>query len=121
MLVEQVASGGWLSCTMTRCWQNPDLPHWSVAVQVTTLVPRGNCKGALLVKMTPPQPEDVSVGPPRLTRVAKHKPAFALTVTAPGQAICGGGELVTMTRCWQEFVLPLASVTVQVTKFVPSG
>src|ERR1051325_7219973 len=101
--------------------QSAKFPHESVAVQVTVVFPTGNCAGALLVTTTPPQPGALTVGEPRVTLVAKQEPGSALTVTSGGQVIRGGGVVTTMTRCWQEALLPLASLTVHVTKFVPSG
>src|SRR2546428_8106958 len=55
MFTGQVIVGTWLSRTTTRCWQVAVLPLLSVAVQVTRLVPVGNCAGALLVIVTVPQ------------------------------------------------------------------
>src|SRR5467141_107272 len=76
----QVMVGTWLSRTMTRCWQVAVLPLLSVAVQVTRLVPVGNCAGALLVIVTAPQ-LSLAIGLPKTTPVAKQAPEFALTVT----------------------------------------
>src|SRR6266446_4597684 len=105
---------------MTRCWQVAVLPLLSVAVQVTRLVPLGNCAGALLVIVTVPQ-LSLAVGLPRATPVAKQVPAFTLTVTSAGQVIVGTWLSRTTTRCWQVAVLPLLSVAVQVTRLVPVG
>src|SRR2546428_7600043 len=77
----QVIVGTWLSRTTTRCWQVVVLPLLSVAVQVTKLVPTGNCSGALLVTVTEPQ-LSLAVGLPNATPVAKHVPTFALAVTS---------------------------------------
>src|SRR6266704_753982 len=116
----QVIVGTWLSRTTTRCWQVAVLPLLSVAVQVTRLVPLGNCAGALLVIVTVPQ-LSLAVGLPRATPVAKQAPAFTLTVTSAGQVIVGTWLSRTTTRCWQAAVLPLLSVAVQVTRLVPVG
>src|SRR5438876_8237603 len=105
---------------MTRCWQVAVLPLLSVAVQVTRFVPVGNCAGALLVIVTVPQ-LSLAVGLPNATPVAKQAPEFTLTVTSAGQVIVGAWLSRTMTRCWQVAVLPLPSVAVQVTRFVPVG
>src|SRR6266702_2175431 len=105
---------------MTRCWQVAVLPLLSVAVQVTRLVPVGNCAGALLVIVTVPQ-LSLAVGLPKATPVAKQAPAFTLTVTSAGQVIVGTWLSRTTTRCWQVAVLPLLSVAVQVTRLVPVG
>src|SRR5882672_3987851 len=116
----QVIVGGWLSRTTTRCWQLAVLPLLSVAVQVTRLVPVGNCAGALLVIVTVPQ-LSFAVGLPRATLVAKQAPELTLTVTSAGQVIVGTWLSCTTTRCWQVAVLPLLSVAVQVTRLVPVG
>src|ERR1041384_4182927 len=104
---------------MTRCWQVFVLPRPSFAVQITMFVPTGNCAGALLVTVTEPQ-LSAATGLLRLTPVATQ-PVFAETITSGGQAIVGAVRSRTMTRWMQKFVLPLASVATQVTKFVPSG
>src|SRR5207302_411346 len=52
---------------------------------------------------------------------AKQLPEFTLTVTSAGQVIVGAWLSRMTTRCWQVAVLPLLSVTVQVTRFVPVG
>src|SRR5439155_4208849 len=90
------------------------------AVQVTRLVPLGNCAGALLVIVTVPQ-LSLAVGLPNATPVAKQAPELTLTVTSAGQVIVGTWLSRTTTRCWQVAVLPLLSVAVQVTRFVPVG
>src|SRR5882672_10338519 len=120
MLAGQVITGPWMSRTITRCWQVALLPLPSVAVQVTRLVPTGNCAGALLVTVTVPQ-LSLAVGLPRTTPVAKQVPAFALTVTSAGQVIVGGWLSRTITRCWHVAVFPLLSVAVQVTTLVPAA
>src|SRR5438876_8853694 len=96
MLAGQVMTGPWMSRTITRCWQVALLPLPSVAVQVTRLVPTGNCAGALLVTVTEPQ-LSLAVGVPRATPVAKHVPALALTVTSAGQVIVGRELALTAT------------------------
>jgi hypothetical protein len=88
-LLGQVIVGGWLSLTVTVCWQVAVFPDPSVTVHVTTVTPAGNCDGALLVTDATEQLSDV-VGVPRLTLVAKHCPEFVLTVTFAGQVIDGG-------------------------------
>src|SRR5258706_16440703 len=94
---------------MTRCWHVAVLPLLSVAVQVTRLVPVGNCAGALLVTVTVPQ-LSLAVGLPRATPVAKQAPELTLTVTSAGQGIVGTWLSRTTTRCWQVAGLPLLSV-----------
>src|SRR5438445_9142063 len=94
----QVIVGTWLSRTTTRCWQVAVLPLLSVAVQVTRLVPVGNCAGALLVIVTVPQ-LSFAIGLPRATPVAKQAPAFTLDGKTVGQVIGGTCLSRTMTRC----------------------
>src|SRR2546428_1211940 len=120
MFTGQVIVGTWLSRTTTRCWQVVVLPLLSVAVQVTRLVPVGNCAGALLVTVTVPQ-LSLAVGLPNATPVAKQAPELTLTVTSAGQVIVGTWLSRTTTRCWQGGVLPLLSVAVQGTRLVPVG
>src|SRR2546425_2919785 len=120
MFTGQVIVGTWLSRTTTRCWQVALSPLLSVAVQVTRLVPVGNCAGALLVTVTAPQ-LSLAVGLPNATPVAKQAPELTLTVTSAGQVIVGTWLSRTTTRCWQVVVLPLLSVAVQVTRLVPVG
>src|SRR5947207_4782881 len=98
MFAGQVITGGCVSRTITRCWQVAMLPLLSVAVQVTRLVPTGNCAGALLVIVTEPQ-LSVAVGLPKARPVAKQLPALALTDTSAGQVIAGGCRSRTITRC----------------------
>src|SRR5436190_17614820 len=105
---------------MTFCWHVVVLPLLSVAVHVTRLVRTGNCAGALLVTATAPQ-LSLAVGAPKTTPVAKQLPTFALTVTSTGQVMTGFCVSCTMTFCWHVVVLPLLSVAVHVTKFVPIG
>src|SRR5256885_4588525 len=120
MFAGQAIVGAWLSRTTTRCWQVAVLPLLSVAVQVTRLVPVGNCAGALLVIVTVPQ-LSLAVGLPKATPVAKQAPELTLTVTSAGQVIVGTWLSRTTTRCWQVAVLPLLSVAIQVTQLAPEG
>src|SRR5260221_7219927 len=103
MLPGQTIVGACVSRTVTRWVQTAWLPHRSVTVQVTVVVPGGNCAGALLVSTSPPQPGEVIVGVPRLSPEAKHTPALALFVMSGGQTSCGGAATTT-TVCRQKFV-----------------
>src|SRR5438477_4312020 len=94
------------------------LPLASVTVQVTVLVPMGNWLGALLVRAKPGQ-LSVTVGLPRFTPVAKHWFASVLVVTLSGQTMVGFWLSRTITLWVQVAVLPLASVTLQMTVLVP--
>ena len=78
----ELRGGGGL-LTMTRCEQVAVLPLRSVAVQVTRLVPTGNCAGALLVTLDTPQ-LSAAPGPLRLTPVARHELVSVATVTSAG-------------------------------------
>src|SRR5438876_165502 len=120
MLAGQVMTGPWMSRTITRCWQVALLPLLSVAVQVTRLVPTGNCAGALLVTVTAPQ-LSLAVGLPIATPVAMHVPALALTVTSAGQVIAGTWVSWTVTVKVQVLVLPLLSLAVLVTVVTPTA
>src|SRR3989442_1654903 len=106
MFAGQVITGPWVSRTITRCWHVAVFPLPSVAVQVTRLVPTGNCAGALLVTVTAPQ-LSLAVGLPKATPVAKHVPALALTVTSAGQVIVGGCVSWTVTVKVQVLELPM--------------
>src|SRR5947208_1124690 len=59
-------------------------------------------------------------GLPRFTLVAAQ-PALAEMARWAGHVIVGALVSNTITRWMQELVLPLESVTVQVTRLVPSG
>src|SRR5436190_11426332 len=112
--------GGCVSLTMTVCGQTALLPWLSVTVQITVLVPTGKSEGALLVTVTGPQ-LSATIGVPRVTFVAPHRPAEALTVTRAGQEMVGGCVSLTITVCGQVALLPWLSVTVQITVLVPTG
>src|SRR5437773_7966200 len=87
---------------------------------MTVLVPTGKSEGALLVTVTGPQ-LSATVGVPRATLVAPHRPAEALTVTGAGQEMVGSCVSLTITVCGHVALLPWLSVTVQVIVFVPTG
>src|SRR2546422_10227533 len=117
MFAGQVIVGTWLSRTTTRCWQVAVLPLLSVPVQVTRLVPVGNCAGALLVIVTVPQLSLV-VGLPRATPVAKQAPEFFFFNDTATPEIYALSLHDALPICWQVAVLPLLSVAVQVTRLV---
>src|SRR5690606_6009592 len=73
-----VASGS----TVIYCLRVLILPDWSVAVQVTSVVPTGKTEGALLVTVAL-QLSDHE-GFPKLTFVAEHSPTSATTVLFAG-------------------------------------
>src|SRR5438045_2009767 len=74
----QMIVGGWRSRTMTVCGQLEDLPHWSVTVQVTVLMPTGKVGGALLVTTTLPHPMKVTVGGFRTKPETEHTFVLAM-------------------------------------------
>src|SRR5437763_8013455 len=112
--------GFWLSRTIAVWVPVAVLPAPSVTVQVTVLVPMGNWLGALLVRAKPGQ-LSVTVGLPRFTPLAKHWFGSVLMVRSSGQAIVGFWWSRTITFWVQVAMLPLASVTVQMTVLVPMG
>jgi hypothetical protein len=95
------------------------LPLLSVTVQVTVVVPIGNADGALLLTEATPQLSAVA-GVPRATPVAVH-PVLVVVFTFAGHVMVGSTLSVTVTVWLQVAVLPLLSVTVQVTVVVPIG
>src|SRR6185369_12301585 len=100
--------GSCVSLTMTVCGQAALLPWLSVTVQITMLVPTGKSEGTLLVTVTGPQ-LSATVGVPRVTLVAPHRPAEALTVTRAGQEIVGSCVSLTITVCGHVAMLPWLS------------
>src|SRR5207244_2638544 len=95
------------------------LPLVSTTVQVTAVTPLGYCAGALFVTIRIPQLSFVASGTPRLTPVAKHRPASVLTTRLVGQMSVGDSVSFTVTVCAQVLRLPLVSTTVQVTAVTP--
>src|SRR5438034_486524 len=85
----QVIVGGWLSTTVTVCWQVFELPFMSTTVHVTVVLPTGNDDGASLLVPAIPQLSEVT-GVPRATPEAVQRLASASTVTFAGQSIVGG-------------------------------
>src|SRR5258706_456801 len=108
MFAGQTISGGWLSVTVTDCWQVAVLPLLSVAVQVTSVVPTGKLAGALLVTVTPQL--SATTGAPRFTPEATHGPLLAFTVRLAGHGIVGGVASVTGKRAWHCVLLPAGAV-----------
>jgi hypothetical protein len=106
-----------LSLTVTVCTQVAVFPLLSVTVQVTLVTPIANAPGALFVTEATPQLSAV-VGVPRATPVAVQ-PVFVLAVTFAGHVMVGFTLSLTVTVCTQVAVLPLLSVTVQVTLVTP--
>jgi len=92
----------------------------SRAVQVTTVMPLGNCAGALLLRVRAPQ---LSVHQRRAQRALWQRTdqAEVLVSTAAGAVIDGGELSCTVTFWVAVLVLPLLSRAVQVTTVRPFG
>src|SRR5512145_919650 len=126
----QVIVGFSSSVMVTFCMQLAVLPLPSVTIQVTLVSPSGNSYVAGLM-VTPPtwamvvatvQLSPVT-GTPSVT-VVVQLPVASLDVvsfTSAGQVIVGFSSSVMVTFCMQLAVLPLPSVTIQVTLVSPSG
>src|ERR1043166_8395682 len=74
----QVIEGAWSSVTVTDCWHVAELPCTSVTVQVTVVVPTGNCAGASLLTLAMPQLSE-TLGESRATPEAVHALASVFT------------------------------------------
>ena len=120
ILAGQAIVGSSISVTVTFWLQAAILPEPSVTVHVTTVTPIGNSTGALLVTLATIQLSAVT-GTPNTTPLAVHKPASVFTATFAGHTIVGSSISVTVTFWLQVAVLPLKSVTVQVTTVMPIG
>ena len=118
--VGHVIVGGCTSVTITNCGHVTVFPLPSRTVQVTVFVPTGKLVGALLVMVVGPQLSEVT-GTPKVTFVAPHRPAAALTVTRAGHPSVGGSGSVTVTVNVQVLLFPLASTAVFVTVVTPTG
>ena len=110
-----------MSRTVTVKVQVLVLPLASVAVFVTVVTPTGKAEplaGTLTKLVTLPH---ASLAVTLKLTLLAHWLAAALTVMLVGQVIVGPWLSRTITRCWQVVVLPLVSVAVHVTRFVPTG
>src|SRR5436309_6102895 len=110
--------GFWVSLTVTSWLAVAVLPLASATVQVTAVAPAGNWVGALLVTLATAQLSAV-FGAPIATFVPSHWPGSLLTTTAAGALMVGFWVSLTVTSWLAVAVLPLASVTVQVTVVAP--
>ena len=106
-----------LSKTVTISIAVVTFPALSVAVHVTSVLPNGNIVGALLTKDATEQ-LSVAIGVSKVTFVAVQ-PVSIVTVTFAGVVILGDSSSNTVTFAVAELELPLASVTVNNTGFVP--
>lgn len=118
MLAGQVIEGSCVSFTFTVKLQVAVLPDVSVAVTVTVVVPFGNVEpdGGLATTVTPGQLSD-----PLTLKVTtlEHCPAVVVVTIFAGQVTVGACVSLIVTVNEQLPVLPLASVTVQLTVVVP--
>ena len=107
-----------VSATVTVCVAEALLPAASVALQVTTVAPSGNCAGASLVAATAPSTRSSAVAAPIDTGVSVP---IASAVTSAGGVTAGGvvSVSVTVKVTWLELLL--ASVAVTVTIVAPSA
>src|SRR5213593_3895531 len=112
--------GFWVSLTVTSWLAVAVLPLASVTVQVTVVAPLAKLAGASLLTVAPGQ-LSLMLGAPSDTALATHLPASVLTVTATGAVMVGFWVSLTVTSWLAVAVLPLASVTVQVTVVAPAG
>ena len=114
-----VTFGAVVSTTVTNCVAIAVLPLASVTVQVTVVAPNGNVTGASLATVATEQLSEVT-GVPNANPVTPHV-ALDETVRADGATIVGFEASVIVTNCVAVSVLPLASLTVQVTVVTPIG
>jgi hypothetical protein len=114
MLVGQAVTGGRLSFTVTVKAQAAAFWLVSVAVQATTVAPRGNWlpEGGMHCTVRPRQLSDAMI--PKTTSAAQLPGSVDVAISC-GQSISGRSRSCTTTRKLQEFVLRLASVATQLT------
>ena len=94
-----VITGNWPSFTVTVNVHVEVLPHASVAVEVTVVVPIGNAEpdaGELTIVTAPPQ-LSVAVGVKFTT--AEQEPTGVVTVIFAGQVITGAVTSLTVIIC----------------------
>jgi hypothetical protein len=115
----QVITGGSASRTVTVKVEVLLLPLASVAVFVTVVTPTGNVL-PLGGQLTRPAKVQLSVAlTVKVTLLRLRCPESAIRTRLLGHIMVGALVSRTITRCTQLLVLPLVSVTVQVTKLVP--
>jgi len=96
------------------------LPLPSITVHVTVVLPNGKTEGASLVTATTAQ-LSVVTGAVKKGDIIEHVPGATLKLCGPEQLIVGLILSITVMTCVHVFVLPLPSVTVQVTVVLPNG
>ena len=103
-------TGSWPSVTVTVNEQVDELPHTSVAVTVTGVVPITNTvpdAGTEVIEITPPQ---LSLAIGENVTTALHDPAGVGIVRFAGQVNVGGVISFTVIICEQVAELPAASI-----------
>ena len=103
-------TGSWPSVTVTVNVQVDELPHTSVAVTITGVVPMVNTEpdaGTEVIVITPPQ---LSVAIGEKVTTAVHAPAGVGIVLFAGQVSVGGVISFTVIVCVQVAEFPAASV-----------
>ena len=118
MLDGQVNVGSSVSLTVTVKVQALVLPLASVAVQVTVVTPLLNVLPLAGLQVTVP-PEQLSVKEGVKFTVRVQAPAEVFVMIFAGHIATGTWLSVTLTVNVQAFVLPPASVAVQVTVVTP--
>jgi hypothetical protein len=118
-LAGAVILGKILSVTVTTCTAVLVFPEPSVTVQTTFVAPGGKVVGALFVTEATVQLSAV-VGVPKTTPAALQ-PEFGAIFILAGAVIVGNTLSTTVTIWLAVFVLPEASVTVQIIVVAPNG
>ena len=119
MLLGQLMPGASVSLTVTLKPQLPVLPEASVAVQVTLFVPTAKVEPLVGVQLVV-APGQLSLAEALKLTTAEHCPGSVPVTMLVGQFAVGDWVSLTMTLNEQLLVLPLSSVAVQVTLFVPT-
>ena len=104
-----------LEVTVTVCILVAVLPHASVAVHTTVVVPNGNTEGALLVTTGKAvQLSVIFVGVPNIIPFAEHAVVLTETVMFAGAVMVGAVTSCTLIVCDAVDELPQASIAVHV-------
>src|ERR1043165_4605666 len=118
----QVIVGACASRTTTRKLQSPTLPAASVAVHRTVVVPTGKQEpgGGVQVRFVPAEQKAITGGRRKRT-TAPHSSKSLVRMRLLGHPNTGGVVSSTVTTALQELDRPIGSVTVRVTRLLPSG
>ena len=120
-LLGQVSVGGCASVTVTVKMQVLALPLASTAVFVTVVTPTGKVLPFVRLLVTFVTLQLSVAVTVKVTLLRLHWPGSAVNTRFVGQAMAGPVVSRTITLWTQLFVFPLVSVTVQVTRLVPTG